>query len=67
MSVLFRTRWLKVYRTRRGTRVGVGPSWMREWYGAGGRGVSTGAGLGPFWLGKYFPIRRQRENRGRRR
>ena len=46
-------RWLKLRHTKQGWRVGVGPRWFREWYGTGGRGVSTG--WGPFT--KYWPIR----------
>ena len=35
---------VKVRLGRRGARVGVGPRWLRFWFGKGGRGVSTGAG-----------------------
>jgi hypothetical protein len=31
---------------KRGVRAGIGPRWLREWFGAGGRGWSTG--FGPF-------------------
>lgn len=38
--------WVKLRRTRRGWRAGIGPRWLRRWYGTGGRGTSTG--WGPF-------------------
>ena len=58
MSIFIRpNRWLRVRVSRRGTRVGVGPRWLRFWTGGGGGdGVSTGGG--PFTL--YRPIRRRR-------
>jgi len=58
MSIFIRpNRRLRVRVSRRGTRVGVGPRWLRFWTGGGGGdGVSTG--VGPFTL--YRPIRRRR-------
>jgi hypothetical protein len=58
MSIFIRPLpFLKIRLSRRGTRVGVGPRWLRFWSGGGGgSGVSTGAG--PFTL--YRPIRRRR-------
>lgn len=47
---------VKVRHTKRGWRVGIGPRWLRFWEGAGGEGVSTGAG--PFSY--YRPLRRSR-------
>jgi len=35
---------VKVRVTKRGVRAGIGPRWFRFWAGAGGQGVSTGAG-----------------------
>lgn len=35
---------LKLRFTKRGVRAGVGPRWLRAWFGAGGSGISTGAG-----------------------
>ncbi len=56
MSIFIRPgRWLRVRVSRRGTRIGVGPRWLRFWTGGGGD-VSTG--WGPFTL--YRPIRRRR-------
>jgi hypothetical protein len=47
---------VKVRLTRRGVRWGLGPRAARLHFGAGGTGVSTGAG--PFsW---YRPLRRRR-------
>lgn len=40
----------------RGWRVGVGPRWCCRWYGAGGRGWSTGAG--PFSYRRGAAVRR---------
>jgi hypothetical protein len=56
-------RFGKLKHTRRGLRLGIGPSWCREWFGAGGRSVSTGADIGPVWAGKYIPLRRRRGGR----
>jgi hypothetical protein len=51
--------FLKVRVTRRGVRWAIGPRWLRLHLGAGGAGVSTGAG--PFsW---YRPLRRRRGRR----
>ena len=50
------SRFLKIRVTQRGTRVGVGPRWLRFWAGAGGRGVSTGAGP----VSWYKPLGRRR-------
>jgi hypothetical protein len=51
---------LKVRIGRRGrTRVGLGPRAARVWFGAGGRGVSTGAGF----FSIYRPLRRRRRTR----
>ena len=48
---------VKVRIGRRGrTRVGIGPRWLRFWSGAGGRGVSTGAGP----VSVYRPLPRRR-------
>jgi hypothetical protein len=52
--------WLKLCRTRRGWRAGIGPRWLRVWRGAGGSGVSTGAG--PF---SYYRPAGQRKPRPR--
>jgi hypothetical protein len=50
---------VKVRLTRRGVRWGVGPRAARAHFGAGGTGVSTGAG--PFtW---YRELRRRRRRR----
>lgn len=54
MGTYLRTRFLKLRHTRRGWRVGIGPRIFRRWYGAGGRGTSTG--IGPF--SKYIPDKR---------
>lgn len=59
MGTYYRSPLLKIRHTRRGWRAGVGPSWFRRWYGAGGKGTSTGFGAGPFWFGRYFPSRRR--------
>lgn len=50
------SRWLKLRFTRRGVRVGLGPRLIRLYFGAGGDGISTGAG--PF--SAYRPLRRRR-------
>jgi len=47
---------VKVRHTSRGWRVAAGPRFLRFHFGAGGEGVSTGAG--PFT--KYQPVRRRR-------
>lgn len=52
-------RLVKVRHTKRGWRVGIGPRWLRRWYGTGGRGTSTGAG--PFSY--YRPDERRRRAR----
>lgn len=41
-------------------RVGVGPRWLRVWTGAGGEGVSTGAG-------QFTIYKRLGSRKGRRR
>jgi hypothetical protein len=46
---------VKLRHTKRGWRAGIGPRWLRFWTGAGGDGVSTGAG--PFSY--YKPLRRK--------
>ena len=46
---------LKVRVTRRGVRWGIGPRAARLHAGAGGKGVSTGAG----WWTWYKPLRRR--------
>ncbi|MGH3197478.1 MAG: hypothetical protein ACRDOH_35600 [Streptosporangiaceae bacterium] len=51
-------RLLKIRGTRRGVRVGVGPRWLRLWSGAGGAGVSTGAGP----VSAYRGLRRRRRS-----
>jgi hypothetical protein len=48
-------RLAKIRVTRGGVRWGIGPRWMRRHGGAGGRGVSTGAG--PFTY--YHRLRRR--------
>lgn len=48
--------WVKISKTKRGWRVGIGPRWFREWFGRGGRGVSTG--YGPFSYYKRLGRRR---------
>jgi hypothetical protein len=45
--------------TRRGVRARIGPRWARLHIGAGGAGVSTGAGP-VTW---YRPLRRRRRQR----
>ena len=50
-------RYVGLRRTRRGWRVSIGPRWLRLHIGAGGDGVSTGAG--PFSY--YKPLRRHRK------
>ncbi len=50
------SRFLKVRVTRRGVRAAIGPRWLRAHFGAGGTGVSTGAGP----VSWYRPIRRRR-------
>jgi hypothetical protein len=43
-----------------GLKVRIGrPRWLRFWAGAGGRGVSTGAGP----VSMYRPLRRRRRRR----
>ncbi len=56
MGVYFRLLpGVKVRLTRRGVRWGIGPRAARVHFGAGGRGISTGAG--PFtW---FRPLRRR--------
>lgn len=54
---------LKLRHTRAGWRVSVGPRILREHFGAGGRGVSTGAG--PFSY--YAPVRVRKAGRTARR
>jgi hypothetical protein len=57
MSIYIRpSRYLKIRVSKRGTRVGIGPRWLRVWTGAGGDGISTGAGP-VTW---YRPLRRRR-------
>ena len=57
MSLYLRpSRFLKLRISRRGVRAGVGPRWLRLWGGAGGSGVSTGAGP----LTYYRSLRRRR-------
>jgi hypothetical protein len=51
--------WLKARITRRGMRLGLGPRTARLHVGAGGPGVSTGAG----WWTRYKPLRRRRGRR----
>jgi hypothetical protein len=53
------SRFLKIRVTRRGARVGIGPRWLRFHVGAGGPGVSTGAGP----VSVYRPLRRRRRRR----
>lgn len=53
---------VKLRVSKRGVRTGIGPRWLRFWSGAGGRGVSTGAG--PF--SAYEPLGRRKRGRGRR-
>lgn len=50
------SRFLKFRITKRGVRTAVGPRWLRFHFGAGGDGVSTGAGP----VSYYRPIRRRR-------
>ncbi len=52
------SRYLKLRLTRRGARWAVGPRWLRLHVGAGGPGVSTGAG--PVSLYKGLRRRRRR-------
>jgi hypothetical protein len=42
MGVYIGNKVIKLRFTKRGTRVGVGPRWLRFRTGAGGDGVSTG-------------------------
>ncbi len=44
MGIYINLGLVKVRRTQRCWRAGIGPRWLRFWSGAGGRGVSTGAG-----------------------
>jgi hypothetical protein len=53
------SRFLKVRITRRGLRWAIGPRAARLHVGAGGTGISTGAG----WWTWYRPIRRRRRRR----
>jgi hypothetical protein len=53
------TRWFKLRFTKRGVRVAIGPRILRYHTGAGGDGLSTGAG--PFTY--YRPLRRRRRRR----
>jgi hypothetical protein len=51
---------VKLRVTKRGVRAGIGPRWLRLWTGAGGDGVSTGAGP----VSYYKPLHsRQRKRR----
>jgi hypothetical protein len=52
---------VRLRHTRRGWRAGIGPRIFRQWFGAGGRGVSTGAG--PF--SHYRPIKSKQTARRR--
>jgi hypothetical protein len=45
--------FVRIRHTRRGWRAGIGPRWFRQWFGTGGRGVSTGAG--PFSYYQALP------------
>ena len=57
MSLYLRpSRFLKLRISRRGVRAGVGPRWLRLWSGAGGNGISTGAGP----LTYYRSLRKRR-------
>lgn len=55
------SRFLKFRITKRGVRTAVGPRWLRFHFGAGGEGVSTGAGP----VSIYKKIRHRKERRGR--
>jgi hypothetical protein len=53
------SRLLKMRISKRGTQVGIGARWLRLHVGAGGTGVSTGAGP----VSWYKPLRRRRGRR----
>ena len=63
MSLFIGPRWLGIrigLRTRRGrVRLSVGPRLFRWHFGAGGDGISTGAGP----VSYYKPLRRRRRRR----
>jgi len=62
MSIWIGPRWLRFRLSKRGTRVSAGPRLFRVHGGAGGPGISTGAG--PVTV--YHGLRRRRRRRRRR-
>lgn len=66
MGTFINTKYFKAKHTKRGWRFGIGPSWFRHWYGAGGSGTSTEVSAGPVWVGQYKPDRRRRRRDGQR-
>lgn len=59
MSLYIRLPGVKIRISKRGVRAGVGPRWLRGWFGVGGEGVSTGAGP----VSYYKPLGKRKRRR----